>query len=230
MSIIGERIKELRKKHKLTQKEFSTKICIKQSYLSDIENGNGMPSDMLIKLISLEFNVPIDWLNGEKEETTFEVDFLGRGSTFHTREDDLFFRDFTLYTLQKSLELINSPHLDSSFSLMLDEFMHIFKLRKGEVSSTDILIINALITMMLEILNTVRLFREIKSTSLFDTKSKFINDKLISSNKIFFDTLYEIFNNVSDSSPIDNFDDIAAIEKYIDEFKRNIDQKKYNYN
>lgn len=59
---IGDRIKKLRKAEKLTQKEFSKKLCISQSYLSGLENGTETPTDRLLKLIELEFNVSTEWL------------------------------------------------------------------------------------------------------------------------------------------------------------------------
>lgn len=60
--IIGERIKSLRKEHSLNQIEFSTKIGITQSALSDIENGKSEPKVSTAVSISNEFKVTVDYL------------------------------------------------------------------------------------------------------------------------------------------------------------------------
>lgn len=49
--ILADRIKNLREKHKLTQKEFAESLGVTQSALSKIERGVQMPSaDTLIAL------------------------------------------------------------------------------------------------------------------------------------------------------------------------------------
>lgn len=66
--MIGERIKELRKKNNLTQSEFGSKIAISQTHISKIENGEEHISRAVIKLISIVFSVQEEWLlNGEKK-------------------------------------------------------------------------------------------------------------------------------------------------------------------
>ncbi len=72
MSIVGERIKATRIKKELTQKEFSKRILVTPSYLSRVETGSEKPTDMLVKLISLEFNVPLNWLKGETDKYSFD--------------------------------------------------------------------------------------------------------------------------------------------------------------
>lgn len=56
---IGDAIKELRIKMKLSQKDFS-KICnISQTYLSQIENNKKIPNFNIIELISEKTMIPI---------------------------------------------------------------------------------------------------------------------------------------------------------------------------
>ncbi len=72
---IGSRIKSLRKAEELTQKDFSKRLCISQSYLSGLENGSEIPTDKLLKLIELEFNVSSDWLyNGIGDMYSMYID------------------------------------------------------------------------------------------------------------------------------------------------------------
>ncbi|MCM1193941.1 MAG: helix-turn-helix domain-containing protein [Butyrivibrio sp.] len=75
MDILGNRIKALRKAEGLTQKDFSKRLLISQSYLSGLENGNEVPANKFIKLICLEFGVREDWLvngNGEMYDDVYE--------------------------------------------------------------------------------------------------------------------------------------------------------------
>lgn len=75
MQGIGFRVKLLRNQEGLTQKEFSKKLFISQSYLSGIEKDNIIITDKLFRLICLEFGVNPQWLNsgeGEMYEDVFE--------------------------------------------------------------------------------------------------------------------------------------------------------------
>ena len=62
----GKFIKEIRKKHNLTQKEFADKYHVTYQAVSKWENGKNMPDTSLIKQISEDFNISLDELyNGE---------------------------------------------------------------------------------------------------------------------------------------------------------------------
>ena len=62
--LIGKRIKDLRKKRKLTQAELSDSINIGQSTLANFENGKRtIPVDIVIQLAQF-FNVSTDYLLG----------------------------------------------------------------------------------------------------------------------------------------------------------------------
>lgn len=66
MNDIGIRIKSLREKNNLSQKQFADRIMVSQSYLSRIERGVEIPNNKLIKLIGLEFKVNTDWISKGK--------------------------------------------------------------------------------------------------------------------------------------------------------------------
>ena len=77
---VGKRIKQLRKSEELTQKDFSKRLLISQSYLSGLENGNEMPTEKLMKLICLEFGINSRWLtdgSGEMYSEVYENDKVG---------------------------------------------------------------------------------------------------------------------------------------------------------
>ena len=90
MTTIGTRIKQLRAAKHITQKEFSNRICVSQSYVSRLESDVEVPTDMLIKLISLDFNISIDWLatgTGEMELNDSTHDYYERNFATGLRED-----------------------------------------------------------------------------------------------------------------------------------------------
>lgn len=67
-SILANRIKELRNKLNLTQKEFSKKVGCTAATLSAYENGSKSPSLEIIKGIAETCDVSIDWLCGLSNE------------------------------------------------------------------------------------------------------------------------------------------------------------------
>ena len=74
MDSIGERIKEIRKLTKLTQKEFGYRISVAQTYLSQIEKGERDATEKIIKLVSHEFNIDENWLRTGEGEMLNESD------------------------------------------------------------------------------------------------------------------------------------------------------------
>lgn len=65
----GQVIKELRKKHNLTQKQLADKYNVTYQAVSKWENGLNMPDTSLIKQISKDFNIGLEeLLNGEYKE------------------------------------------------------------------------------------------------------------------------------------------------------------------
>lgn len=74
MSLCSNRIKEVRKRFKETQKEFADNINISQAHLSNIENGKDNPSDKLLRVISAEYEISFDWLKTGEGEMTIGMD------------------------------------------------------------------------------------------------------------------------------------------------------------
>lgn len=59
---MNERLKEIRKYFKLSQKEFGQKIFLAQDHISSLENGRRNLTDRTIKDICNTFNVNETWL------------------------------------------------------------------------------------------------------------------------------------------------------------------------
>jgi len=81
--MINERIKEIRNKIKLNQRDFAAKIKVGQPTLAMFETGQRTPKDIHIKAICTEFNVNEEWLRtgeGEmfKREATTLVEQFAR--------------------------------------------------------------------------------------------------------------------------------------------------------
>lgn len=59
---IGERIKKIRKKEKLTQSEFASRIGLSQNTIANYELDRRIPSEQVNISICREFNVNHNWL------------------------------------------------------------------------------------------------------------------------------------------------------------------------
>ena len=71
MRNMGEKIKKIRKDHKLTQAEFAEIFGLSHSHISNIENNRENPSETLILFICSRFNISYEWLRyGEDENDT----------------------------------------------------------------------------------------------------------------------------------------------------------------
>lgn len=72
--MFGDALKELRKKHHLSQKELADNINVAPSTISMYEKGNRSPNDELLKKIATYFDVTTDFLLGHvrKNENNFD--------------------------------------------------------------------------------------------------------------------------------------------------------------
>lgn len=65
---MGKRIKLTRNKLGLTQQAFASELGVEQGYISNIERGVRMPSEVLIRYICLKFNITEMWMREGKGE------------------------------------------------------------------------------------------------------------------------------------------------------------------
>lgn len=110
MDSIGIRIKQIRKEKKVTQKELSERVCVTQSYVSRLELDKEQPTDMLLKLIALEFNVSLSWLKDGYGEMNIknEYDYFERNNLSNTQTQV----DNELARLGILLQKINIPSIN----------------------------------------------------------------------------------------------------------------------
>ena len=64
MSIFSDRLKELRKDRRLTQKQLASKLFIDDTSISKYENDKAMPENELLQKIADFFEVSVDYLLG----------------------------------------------------------------------------------------------------------------------------------------------------------------------
>lgn len=83
LQIFADRLKELRQKLNITQKEFAEKIGITAAALSSYENNIKNPSIAVAKRIAEAFNVSIDWLCGLTDKKTYNDDIETWGDIIH---------------------------------------------------------------------------------------------------------------------------------------------------
>lgn len=68
MGDLGDRMKQIRKAHKLSQEQFAEMLGINHAHVSKIEKGKGSPSELLLRQIESTLLVSKEWLlNGEGE-------------------------------------------------------------------------------------------------------------------------------------------------------------------
>ena len=67
------KIKDIRKSLKLTQKEFGKRLGVSRNAIANMESGRVIPSDLVLNLLSKEFNIDKDWIengSGELQKNT----------------------------------------------------------------------------------------------------------------------------------------------------------------
>jgi transcriptional regulator with XRE-family HTH domain len=68
MKTLNERVKAIRTTLGISQREFSKRIYITQSFYGDLELGKKNINDRIIQLISTQFNVNKEWIKNEQGE------------------------------------------------------------------------------------------------------------------------------------------------------------------
>ncbi len=182
---INERIKELRKKEGLTQKQFAERILVTQTYLSKIETGVEVPTDKFVKLVSLEFGASLEWLNNLDSED---------GSVFPTPtlSNTTKLRKQALENLDMLLDEVNNGEVDELITLIINGLLQTFKLYNGEISPKQISLLHALTKHINGMLTTIDIADDINSVEKIEkTLSTLKFDNLLDFYK-FFDTIGEI--------------------------------------
>ena len=120
---LGDRIKKIRKDCAITQNEFAERMLVSASYISKIEAGKEIPSDIFLKLMSLEFNISLDWIKtgeGSDDILADKYDYFERNHNYNidVKKD--------LVNFQKIIDSLPKS-IDNSIFFMLEEYSHLLK-------------------------------------------------------------------------------------------------------
>lgn len=144
--ILGKRIKELRQKLELTQKEFTNELSITSATLSAYEKNTVNPSISVIAEIAEKYNVSVDWLLGLSDNTSIAKlknysDVLQNIFQLAISLNDLEF-DFEGVTIDENEEFKTDTYIsinDSSLAFLLDKFNKTYILYKNQTIDIDVL-------------------------------------------------------------------------------------------
>lgn len=95
MATFTERLKELRKKNKLTQKELAKSLGISRDVYANWENGRAKPDFLQLSNIAIYFNTSIDYLVGKidkeyKDITPQEIQQMPKEDIKQLSQDAIF--------------------------------------------------------------------------------------------------------------------------------------------
>lgn len=97
--LLGKRIREQRKKLKMTQEELGNLINVTKVSVSCYENGTRTPTLETLKVLAETFNVDINYLLGNDSFEVAEVDsdYGSNFSSFMSKEEIVFIREIRKY-------------------------------------------------------------------------------------------------------------------------------------
>lgn len=126
---IGNTIKGIRKKRKLTQQELANELKISRSYLSDIENGRKHPSIKTIQTLADKLNVTVSYLtSGHKmfkdltdEEKKQQFLEINKNIAKQNTDKEINIKSNYLELIKKDLSFIEIHYLNNTYNFLQDE-------------------------------------------------------------------------------------------------------------
>lgn len=171
MSTLGERIKLIRTNNNLKQEDFARSLSVSRSFISRIESGKENASETVLKLMSLQFNVSLQWL------------LYGKGAYSANKNNDYFERGYeqeykseiipSFKRLLDELDNINSASLYLSVGAIINEYTNLLKQYKN-TKNIGIVVFDELSNAIIGLLNTTFLCEnEISKTNSYEIERKF---------------------------------------------------------
>ena len=111
MMTINERIKEVRRTLKKSQRDFARAVFVSHGYLSEVETGHKEVNDRLVHLIVSNLSVSKHWLltgKGHMFNTTPGEKMERLSALFNELNPE--FQDFVLRQIDELIELQNLKH------------------------------------------------------------------------------------------------------------------------
>lgn len=132
---VGENIKILRRREKLSQTEFAKRIGISQVAISKIELGETKPAETTLRVIASEFNVSIQWLLADKNESPNNSEHT---TEIPMQEDNISWRELAMSQQQIILYLTKSNStLSDSHKILAEASKIIAESNKMAMDSVD---------------------------------------------------------------------------------------------
>lgn len=123
---MNNRIKEIRKKEKLSQQRFADKLGIARGNIAAYEVGKNAPSDAVIALICTKFNVNEDWLRtGQGDMYDIPLDDTAIAASNILENEDVPFYD----TIKRIIQIYEKLDSDAQnvINKEIEEFLEISK-------------------------------------------------------------------------------------------------------
>lgn len=95
MDNLSNKIKNLRKQKKQTQQNIADLLGVRRSTYGEYERGKILPPMDKLKVLADHFNVTVDYLIGNEEQTTEEIDVsdnLESALEYLKNDNDLYFK------------------------------------------------------------------------------------------------------------------------------------------
>lgn len=114
--MIGQRIKELRKDHSLTQQQFAAILNLNDSTISLYESGKREPEFHTLMKIADNFNVTVDWLLGRTDNKSIAIvenehvpkDLLNVGVDYLKLTKEMYDKNIPPEDIRKIIAAINA--------------------------------------------------------------------------------------------------------------------------
>jgi transcriptional regulator with XRE-family HTH domain len=190
MDTIGNRIKFIRKKENLRQVDFASRVLVSASYISKVESGKEIPSDIFVKLVALEFDISYEWLKdgkGEIQISKTSYDYFERNSSFQT--DKL---PEEVYELNDSMEKLLQSNSTFRKMCLSEVYANILKILKLEIGDNEKdLIIEILSDYLGNLEELIERLNTIANETDYEKKSAFYISSHVKDTE-------KLFRNVSD--------------------------------
>lgn len=100
----SQKIKEIRKKQRLSQNNFAKSLGYSQGYIADVESGRAKPSRGILEAIQRVYGTSIDWLLSENQI----LDLIEENKNSEVPQHIIFFYAFTQQGIDRSEEILRN--------------------------------------------------------------------------------------------------------------------------
>lgn len=150
---LADRIKKVRTDLHLTQQGFADRISVSRSFVSRMESGKEKPSNSLLKLIALEFDVSTDWLEngkGAMDISDSGYDYFDRNSSSQIRSGT----DEIISEFQTILNNYNMSSVDNDICALIGELEAFLNYYSNTNKNIGALILDSIMSSILVLLDS----------------------------------------------------------------------------